>query len=112
MGAGTAISAPGGGYGSWILGDGSGIYSTSNSGLTTPGGDTFEAKAGTSFAAPHVAGVAALLFQVKPTITPDEVQSRLMNSGQFAASTGNDSSANCASRSKPEAHGIRFRRGW
>lgn len=82
VGTGTTISAPGGGYGSWVAGDGSGIYSTSNSGLTMPGADSFLAEAGTSFAAPHVTAVAALLFQIKPGITPDEVLSRLVNSAR------------------------------
>jgi len=86
VGAGTAISAPGGGYGSAILGDGSRFASTSNTGLTSPGAspgaDTYIGEVGTSFAAPHVAAVAALLFQVKPGITPDEVLSVLTNSAR------------------------------
>ncbi|MBK7546536.1 MAG: S8 family serine peptidase [Rhodoferax sp.] len=83
IGPGTAISAPGGGVGSNnIPGDGGAIYSTSNSGLTTPSADTYAAEAGTSFAAPHVSGVAALLYQIKPGITPDEVLSRLTNSAR------------------------------
>ncbi|CAM8648901.1 AprE Subtilisin-like serine proteases [Comamonadaceae bacterium] len=73
VGAGTTLSAPG-----------TAIYSTSNSGSYAPatgaGADTFISANGTSFAAPLVASVAALLYQVKPLITPDEVTSRLVNS--------------------------------
>ncbi|MEY4884001.1 MAG: hypothetical protein RIS34_1855 [Pseudomonadota bacterium] len=82
VGAGTTISAPGGGYGTNIAGDGSSIYSTANAGLTTPASDNYTSEAGTSFAVPHVAGVVALMFQAKPGITPDEVQSRLVTSAR------------------------------
>ncbi len=79
IGAPTTISAPGGGYGISIVGAGRAIYSTSNSGLTTPGADRFEEKRGTSMATAHVSGVAALMFQAKPSITPAELTSRLVN---------------------------------
>jgi serine protease len=77
IGTGTTISAPGGGYGSTITGDGSSIYTTSNTGLTAPLADSYRGGMGTSFSAPHVAGVAALLFQIKPTISPTQVQNYL-----------------------------------
>lgn len=73
IGPGTHISAPGGGFGSVIAGDGSSVYSTANSGLTVPVADTYGGYNGTSFAAPHASGVAALLFQIRPTISPDAV---------------------------------------
>lgn len=69
VGAGTSLSAPG-----------VGIYSTSNSGAQAPASDTFESANGTSFSAPMVSSVAAMLYQIKPGITPDEVASRLINS--------------------------------
>jgi serine protease len=69
IGSGTNISAPGGSGGLAI----NGIYSTSNSGTTIPIGDAYVAGFGTSFAAPHVSAVAALLFQIRPTISPDAV---------------------------------------
>ncbi|CAM8665515.1 Peptidase MprA-like catalytic domain [Comamonadaceae bacterium] len=73
VGAGTTLSAPG-----------TAIYSTSNAGSYGPatgaGADIYQSANGTSFAAPLVASVAALLYQIKPLITPDEVASRLVNS--------------------------------
>jgi serine protease len=88
VGTGTTISAPGGGRGQNIAGDGSGIYTTSNTGLTTPLVDTYTGATGTSFAAPHVAAVAAMLFQIKPTLTPAQVSSYLtLNARPFLSGT-------------------------
>jgi serine protease len=80
VGAGTTLSAPGGGLGSIVTGDGSGIYSTNNAGTTVPAEDSYVSYNGTSFSAAHVSGVAALLFQAKPTITVNEVKASLVNS--------------------------------
>jgi serine protease len=79
---GTAISAPGGGTGVLIGGSGSAIFSTGNTGTTTPLLDSIEAKRGTSMATAHVSAAAALMFQVKPAITPDELLSRLVNAAR------------------------------
>ncbi|MBX9817036.1 MAG: S8 family peptidase, partial [Burkholderiaceae bacterium] len=75
VGPGTTISAPG-----------VSILGTSNSGLTgptaSPAGDTYVAGSGTSFSAPMVSGVAALLLQIKPTMGVDELTSRLVDSAR------------------------------
>jgi len=71
VGTGTTISAPG-----------STIYSTSNTGTTVPADDSYGTESGTSFSAPHVAGVAALLAQIQPGISPAEVQTYLVNSAR------------------------------
>ncbi|QTN29773.1 S8 family peptidase [Rhodoferax sp. AJA081-3] len=77
VGAGTLISAPG-----------NSIYSLSNTGTTVPGADNFIARTGTSFSAPQVAGVAALLAQIKPGITPAEIITHITTSARpYAAGT-------------------------
>ncbi|TDQ49143.1 serine protease [Permianibacter aggregans] len=69
------VAAPGGAQSSFN--DANGVLSTWNSGTTTPGSDSYIYMQGTSMAAPHVAGVAALIAKVKPTATPDEIESIL-----------------------------------
>lgn len=64
-GAAVALAAPGGE-------PGHGIVASSVSG---PGGE--RTPNGTSFAAPHAAGVASLLFGLKPTLTPAQVRDLL-----------------------------------
>ncbi len=75
VGPGTTISAPG-----------VSILGTSNSGpngpTASPAGDSYVAGSGTSFSAPMVSGVAALLLQIKPTMGVDELTSRLVDSAR------------------------------
>ena len=51
-----------------------GIWSTLNAGATTPGGENYKPYQGTSMAAPHIAGLAALLVAKKPSLTPANVK--------------------------------------
>lgn len=65
-----------------IAAPGEGIWTTSNTGLTVPVADTFGAVSGTSFSAPQVAGVAALMLSVNPILTPDAVESMLKSTAR------------------------------
>ncbi|WP_372762400.1 S8 family peptidase [Pseudoalteromonas sp.] len=69
------VAAPGGAQS--FANDPEGVLSTYNSGSTTPSSDSYGYSQGTSMAAPHVAGVAALIKQMNPSATPDEVESIL-----------------------------------
>jgi len=67
------------------------IYSTLNSGTTTPVADSYEWYIGTSMATPHVAGVAALVLSVDPSLNPAEVTTILQTSARpFVIGTGTD----------------------
>ena len=71
---GVDISAPGGddrvGLGKPAGGQ---IWSTLNDGKTTPGNSTYGAEEGTSMASPVAAGVVALMYSVRPSLTDDQV---------------------------------------
>ncbi|MGP9799939.1 S8 family peptidase [Rheinheimera sp. NSM] len=74
------VAAPGGAMNS--ANDPNGILSTYNTGSTTPGSDSYGYSQGTSMAAPHVAGVAALIKQVKPSATPNEIEQILKDTAR------------------------------
>jgi serine protease len=80
FGAVVDVAGPGGDRGALIL-------STYNGGLRTPGADSYDFLAGTSMATPHVAGVAALLYSLKPTITPNEVENILKTTARAFPAT-------------------------
>jgi subtilisin family serine protease len=61
-----------------IVGPGVDIVSAS------PGGG-FQVMSGTSMATPHIAGLAALLFEAKPTATVNEVETAILNSCQLGS---------------------------
>ncbi|AVP98559.1 hypothetical protein C7S18_15800 [Ahniella affigens] len=60
----------------------SSVYSTYNDGLGVPGADSYRFLAGTSMAAPHVAGVAALLKSMVPNATPEQIEQYITSSAR------------------------------
>ncbi|MET0050356.1 MAG: S8 family serine peptidase, partial [Candidatus Thiodiazotropha sp.] len=58
------------------------ILSTHNDGIVVANQDSYRLMSGTSMAAPHVSGVAALLYGLAPDITPDEVERRLVENAR------------------------------
>ena len=56
-----------------------GVLSTAGDGN---GGFTYTSLQGTSMAAPHIAGLAALMFAQTPSITPAEVRSRIIRAAR------------------------------
>ncbi|MEW1701026.1 MULTISPECIES: S8 family serine peptidase [unclassified Streptomyces] len=53
------------------------IYSTLNSGTTTQSAENYKPYQGTSMAAPHIAGLAALLKSAKSTLTPAQIETAI-----------------------------------
>ena len=67
------------------------VYSGSQIEITTSGGQQFETLvSGTSFAAPQIAGAAALLLEAFPNLTADQVVELLLSSATDAGAAGTD----------------------
>jgi serine protease len=68
------IAAPGG---QTSTGTANGILSTLNSGAQGPGSENYEYYQGTSMAAPHIAGLAALAKSANSSLTPAQIESAI-----------------------------------
>lgn len=70
------------------------LLTTTNAGATVPGTNTYSdgynISVGTSFAAPLVAGTAALLISADPSLTPAQVRTHLTASARAFPTTGAD----------------------
>ena len=69
-----------------------GIYSTLNSGTTVQSTENYKPYQGTSMAAPHIAGLAALLKSAKSTLTPAEIESAIKTNARIQAGLLRDTS--------------------
>ncbi|MEN1927822.1 S8 family serine peptidase [Luteimonas sp. MJ250] len=82
FGTGISVAAP---AGSGVMPSEDQVLSTLNSGLTVQEDDAYAWYAGTSMAAPHVAGTAALMMEAAGEwLPPDEVKAMLRNTGYAA----------------------------
>ncbi|HJT18816.1 MAG TPA: S8 family serine peptidase, partial [Nitrospira sp.] len=88
----VALSAPGGGCGKLTLGstcadvssdpNGPWLYVDWNTGISSPGADSFTLGEGSSGSAAQVSGVAALMLSLQPNMTPAQVLSFLRSSAR------------------------------
>ena len=69
IGANVAVAAPGGAFPANATSGEDGILSLFNAGRTTPQADSFAFATGTSEAAAHVSGIAALVLSVNPALS-------------------------------------------
>ena len=91
---GVDISAPGGDdRDSSGVPAGGEIWSTLNDGKTAPGNPTYGKEEGTSMASPVAAGVVALMYSVRPSITDDQVWNILSSTARSFEPT-----SECASK--------------
>lgn len=84
FGAAVDVAAPGGDVRASAS---NGVLSTLNSGSSGPGSNNYEFYQGTSMAAPHVAGLAALLKAVDSTLTPNEIESIITSTARSFPAT-------------------------
>jgi len=89
------ISAPGGAQS--YANDPNGVLSTLNTGTRGPAADNYEYYQGTSMAAPHVAGVASLMYSLQPTLTPAEILSEMQNTVTAFPGGSTCNTSNCGS---------------
>jgi thermitase len=69
-----------------ISAPGVGVWST----IWTSGGNSYGVANGTSFAAPHVSGIAALVWSLRPDMAPSQVANVLMASSDDKGDPGKD----------------------
>ena len=77
---GVDLSAPGGDQRNASgapSGSGGMIYSTSNTGTSGIAEPTYKVEQGTSMAAPVVSGIVALMYSLRPSVTPDQIWNAL-----------------------------------
>jgi serine protease len=94
-GATVEISAPGGAQG--FGNDPDGVLSTLNTGTQGPLADTYVYYQGTSMAAPHVSGVASLLYSLDPSLAPAQVLQVLQDTVTHFPSGSTCNTSNCGS---------------
>ncbi|KAB7624126.1 S8 family peptidase [Alkalilimnicola sp. S0819] len=93
-GSAVDVAAPGGQYaGGSVSGA---ILSTLNAGERDPAGDSYAFYQGTSMATPHVAGVLALMYAVRPDLTPELAAQVLTNTARAFPATGGADSCDTA----------------
>ena len=84
FGADVDVAAPGGDVRASAS---NGVLSTLNSGSTTPGSNNYAFYQGTSMAAPHVAGLAAMLKALDSSLTPDQIESTITSTARAFPAT-------------------------
>ncbi|MDT9695053.1 S8 family serine peptidase [Streptomyces sp. P17] len=78
------IAAPGGETNSVTA---NGILSTLNAGAAGPGAESYEYYQGTSMAAPHIAGLVALMKSKNPALTPAQIESAIKTNSRALPGT-------------------------